>query len=72
MPLPNPFGDGQALMEVPADVSEILFNKLLYLKKLIEDTASSEETIRLLRVSLFPLCNIFKRHLSGFPLLFCL
>ncbi|XP_031549243.1 probable ubiquitin carboxyl-terminal hydrolase FAF-X isoform X2 [Actinia tenebrosa] len=49
VPFPNPFGDGQPLMEVPTDVSEILFNKLLYLKKLIEDTASSEETIRLLK-----------------------
>lgn len=52
MPLPNPFGEGDPLMEVSADVSDILFNKLLYLKKLIEDTAASEETKSLLRVSL--------------------
>ncbi|EDO35056.1 predicted protein [Nematostella vectensis] len=48
-PLANPFGEGQPLMDLQPDVTEALFNKFTYLKKVIEDTTSSEETLKLLR-----------------------
>lgn len=48
-PKANPFGEGQPVMEIQPVVADILFNKATYLKKVIEDCTSSEDTLKLLR-----------------------
>ncbi|XP_076857713.1 ubiquitin carboxyl-terminal hydrolase 9X isoform X10 [Brachyhypopomus gauderio] len=51
-PLPNPYGDPsltQPIMPLQQLVAEILFVRTSYVKKIIEDCSSSEETIKLLR-----------------------
>ncbi|XP_047391135.1 probable ubiquitin carboxyl-terminal hydrolase FAF-X isoform X5 [Sciurus carolinensis] len=51
-PLPNPFGDpnlSQPIMPIQQNVADILFMRISYVKKIIEDCSNSEETIRLLR-----------------------
>lgn len=50
--LPNPYGDpslAQPLMPVQQLVTEILFVRTSYVKKIIEDCSNSEETVKLLR-----------------------
>ncbi|XP_013401949.1 probable ubiquitin carboxyl-terminal hydrolase FAF-X isoform X1 [Lingula anatina] len=48
-PMPNPHGDPSPLMPVQPLVSDLLFGRTSYVKKLIEDCNSSEETTKLLR-----------------------
>ncbi|KAK1797550.1 hypothetical protein P4O66_000844 [Electrophorus voltai] len=51
-PLSNPYGDPsltQSIMPLQQLVAEILFVRTSYVKKIIEDCSSSEETIKLLR-----------------------
>ncbi|KAM4798316.1 ubiquitin carboxyl-terminal hydrolase 9X-like isoform X3 [Urocitellus parryii] len=51
-PLPNPFGDAnlsQPIMPIQQNVADILFVRISYVKKIIEDCSNSEETIKLLR-----------------------
>ncbi|KFO22512.1 Putative ubiquitin carboxyl-terminal hydrolase FAF-Y [Fukomys damarensis] len=51
-PLPNPFGDpnlSQPIMPVQQNVADILFVNTSYVKKVIEDSSNSKETIKLLR-----------------------
>ncbi|XP_063100555.1 probable ubiquitin carboxyl-terminal hydrolase FAF-X isoform X2 [Cavia porcellus] len=51
-PLPNPFGDpnlSQPIMPVQQNVVDILFVNTTYVKKVIEDSSNSEETIKLLQ-----------------------
>jgi len=48
-PKANPLGEGQPVMEIQPVVADILFNKATYLKKVIEDCTSSEDTLKLLR-----------------------
>nr|XP_055233185.1 probable ubiquitin carboxyl-terminal hydrolase FAF-Y isoform X6 [Gorilla gorilla gorilla] len=50
-PLPNPFGDpnlSQPIMPIQQNVSDILFVRTSYVKKIIEDCSNSEDTIKLL------------------------
>ncbi|CAH3106557.1 unnamed protein product [Porites lobata] len=48
-PKPNPFGEGPPLMEIQPLVADILFNKATYLKKVIDDSTTSEDTVKLLK-----------------------
>ncbi|XP_078379070.1 ubiquitin carboxyl-terminal hydrolase 9X-like isoform X2 [Oculina patagonica] len=48
-PKANPFGEGPPVMEIQSVVADILFNKATYLKKVIEESTTSEETLKLLR-----------------------
>ncbi|XP_068731970.1 ubiquitin carboxyl-terminal hydrolase 9X-like isoform X1 [Montipora capricornis] len=48
-PKTNPFGEGPPVMEIQPVVADILFNKATYLKKVIEDSTASEDTLKLLR-----------------------
>lgn len=51
-PRPNPHGDHtcpEPLMPVQSRVAEILFTKSTYIKKVIEEAHSNEETVKLLR-----------------------
>ncbi|XP_061081564.1 probable ubiquitin carboxyl-terminal hydrolase FAF-X isoform X1 [Conger conger] len=53
-PLPNPYGDSnlpQPIVPLQQLVAEILFVRTSYVKKIIEDCSSSEETVKLLRFS---------------------
>ncbi|XP_010884632.2 probable ubiquitin carboxyl-terminal hydrolase FAF-X isoform X3 [Esox lucius] len=52
--LPNPYGDASLtapIMPLQQLVSEILFVRTSYVKKIIEDCSNSEETVKLLRFS---------------------
>uniref|UniRef100_UPI0035900D99 ubiquitin carboxyl-terminal hydrolase 9X-like n=1 Tax=Myxine glutinosa TaxID=7769 RepID=UPI0035900D99 len=52
LPLPNPYGDGnlaQPLMVLQPAVAELLMVRPGYVKKIIEDCNSAEDTVKLLR-----------------------
>ncbi|ROT75033.1 USP9X protein variant [Penaeus vannamei] len=51
-PLPNPHGDpacAEPLMPIQPKVVEILYGRATYVKKIIEDANSSEDTVKLLK-----------------------
>lgn len=48
-PRANPFDEGHPVMEIQPVVADILFTKATYLKKVIEDSTTSEDTLKLLR-----------------------
>lgn len=51
-PLPNPHGDPscpEPLMSIQPKVAEILYNRATYVKKIIEDANTSEDTVKLLK-----------------------
>lgn len=48
-PKANPFGEGPPVMEIQPVVADILFNKATYLKKVVEESTTSEDTLKLLR-----------------------
>ena len=51
-PFPNPHGDPifKPLMHIQHQVAEILYGRSVYVKKIIEEANSSEETAKLLKV----------------------
>ncbi|KAK8736812.1 hypothetical protein OTU49_004653, partial [Cherax quadricarinatus] len=51
-PLPNPHGDAsctEPLMPIQPKVAEILYGRATYVKKIIEDANTSEDTVKLLK-----------------------
>ncbi|XP_071033260.1 ubiquitin carboxyl-terminal hydrolase 9X isoform X5 [Parasteatoda tepidariorum] len=66
-PLPNPFvGDNvhqDYIMPIQPEVAEILYNNTCYLKKIIEDANTSEDTFRLLKF-----CSWENPHFSSMVL----
>lgn len=47
-PMPNPFGES-SLMPIQPQVAEMLYTRSNFVKKLLEDASTLEETSRLLR-----------------------
>lgn len=52
-PLPNPYGDRRGnndyLMPIQPQAADLLFNKTAYMKKMIEDSSVTEDTVKLLQ-----------------------